>query len=284
MDKIRELKDEAKRRNETAEREAFRQIAEQYTRLPLMIDCGEHCELSEELTRSMNDLVARRDGTPVPHKKAIVQLLEFRWSFPSAIWQSVGSRLVCKPTRLYFANTLAFFHALQLLCDWAAMLARLAKDLDSPRYSDSVECLSECRKWLDNEGGCPHLDAAALAECLVRIHRLLLTESALADKPPRPRSVIISGLDERAQAELAQMIRTARRKPKKSTTGKGKQTPFMKRQLEIFRAYLDKHPVCASYSLITRARQCWNTHRAEWDKTAENRTGYTSYKTLAQAV
>lgn len=214
MDKIRELKDEAKRRNETAEREAFRLIAEQYTRLPLMIDCGEHCELSEELTRSMNDLVARRDGTPVPHKKAIVQLLEFRWSFPSAIWQSVGSRLVCKPTRLYFANTLAFFHALQLLCDWAAMLARLAKDLDSPRYSDSVECLSECRKWLDNEGGCPHIDAAALAECLVWLHELLRTEAALADKTPRPKAVILSGFDERAQADLALTIRAAKRKPK----------------------------------------------------------------------
>lgn len=214
MDKTRELKSEARRRNAAAEREAFRQVSEQYMRLPLMIDCGENCELSEALTRSMNDLVARRNGTPAPDKEAITQLLEFRWSFPSLVWQSVGSRLVSKPTRLYFANTLALFRALQLLCDWAAMLARLAKDMDSSRYPDCIECLSECRKWLDNEGGCPHIDAAALAECLVRLHGMLLAEAALADKEPRPKAVILGGIGERAQADLALTIRNARRKPK----------------------------------------------------------------------
>ena len=214
MDKMRELKSEVRRRNAAAEREAFRQVSEQYMRLPLMIDCGEHCELSESLTRSMNDLVARRDGTTSPNRESIAQLLEFQWSFPSLLWQSAGSRLVSKPTRLYFANTLAFFRALQLLCDWAEMLARLAKDLDSSRYPDCVECLAECRKWLDNEGGCPHIDAAALAECLVWLHELLRTEAALAVKTPRPKAVILSGFDERAQADLALTIRAAKRKPK----------------------------------------------------------------------
>ena len=73
-------------------------------------------------------------------------------------------------------------------------------------------------------------------------------------------------------------------KPKKTMCGKGKQTPFMKKQLEIFKTYLDKHPVCASYSIINRARQCWFEHKAEWDNAAKNKTGYTCYKTLAQAV
>lgn len=73
-------------------------------------------------------------------------------------------------------------------------------------------------------------------------------------------------------------------KPKKAIANKGKQTPFMKQQLEIFKVYLDKYPVCASFSLITRARQCWNKHKSEWDTAAKNKTGYTCYKTLAQAV
>ena len=73
-------------------------------------------------------------------------------------------------------------------------------------------------------------------------------------------------------------------KPKKILCGKGKQTAFMKKQLEIFKTFLDKHPVCASYSLITRARQCWFEHKAEWDKAAKNKTGYASYKNLARAV
>ena len=73
-------------------------------------------------------------------------------------------------------------------------------------------------------------------------------------------------------------------KPKKTAKAHAKQTPFMLEQVRIFKTYLDKHPVCASYSIITRARQCWNEHKTEWDEAAKNKTGYASYKNLAQAV
>ena len=73
-------------------------------------------------------------------------------------------------------------------------------------------------------------------------------------------------------------------KPKKTAKAHAKQPPFMLEQVRIFKTYLDKHPVCASYSIITRARQCWNEHKTEWDEAAKNKTGYASYKNLAQAV
>ena len=73
-------------------------------------------------------------------------------------------------------------------------------------------------------------------------------------------------------------------KPKTAGMGKGKQTPFMKTQFDTFKAYLDKHPVCASYSVITRARQCWFEHKDEWDKAAKNRIGYANHKNLARTV
>ena len=73
-------------------------------------------------------------------------------------------------------------------------------------------------------------------------------------------------------------------KTQKTELAHPRQTPFMREQIRIFKAYLDKYPVCASYSLITRARQCWNENKTEWDKAAENKTGYASYKNLAQAV
>ena len=73
-------------------------------------------------------------------------------------------------------------------------------------------------------------------------------------------------------------------RPKKPHKIHAKQTPFMLEQVRIFKTFLDKHPVCASYSLITRARQCWNEHKTEWNTAAKNKTGYTCYKTLARTV
>ena len=71
-----------------------------------------------------------------------------------------------------------------------------------------------------------------------------------------------------------QIVKSKRAKmPRKAHA---KQTPFMLEQVRIFRTYLDKHPVCASYSIINRARQCWFEHKAEWDKAARNKTGYAS--------
>lgn len=74
------------------------------------------------------------------------------------------------------------------------------------------------------------------------------------------------------------------RRPKMPRKAHARQTPFMLEQVRIFKIYLDKHPVCASYSIINRARQCWNEHKTEWDKAAKNKTGYASHKNLAQAV
>ena len=97
-------------------------------------------------------------------------------------------------------------------------------------------------------------------------------------------------------AKLAQLIAEAirskptpvqivkSRRPKMPRKAHAKQTPFMLEQVRIFRTYLDKHPVCASYSIINRARQCWFEHKAEWDKAARNKTGYSCYKTLARTV
>lgn len=58
----------------------------------------------------------------------------------------------------------------------------------------------------------------------------------------------------------------------------------MESQLSIFRAYLEKHPVTQSYSLINRARECWRLHKAEWDKAAKSGEGYSCYKALSSAV
>lgn len=73
-------------------------------------------------------------------------------------------------------------------------------------------------------------------------------------------------------------------KPKKPVRAHPKQTPFMLEQVRVFKAYLDKNPVCASYSIIDRARQCWHLHKAEWDRAAKNKVGYASYKNLARGV
>lgn len=72
-------------------------------------------------------------------------------------------------------------------------------------------------------------------------------------------------------------------KTKKEVKTHPRQTPFMREQRRVFREFLDRNPVCASYSLIKRARQCWHKHRTEWKKLAET-IGYASYKSLAQGA
>lgn len=73
-------------------------------------------------------------------------------------------------------------------------------------------------------------------------------------------------------------------KPTVKSKSHGKHTEFMKEQISCFKEFLNTHPVCASYTIINRARQCWREHKSEWDLAAKNRTGYSSYKTLARAV
>lgn len=81
-----------------------------------------------------------------------------------------------------------------------------------------------------------------------------------------------------------ELCRLPLKRDRKKSSTHTKRTPFMLEQIRIFKAYLDKRPVCASYSLITRARQCWREHKAEWDKAARNKSGYACYKTLSRTV
>ena len=91
--------------------------------------------------------------------------------------------------------------------------------------------------------------------------------------------------DELKSGEKVLQVKIVRdEKPKKQHKAHAKQTPIMLEQVRIFKIYLDKHPVCASYSIIKRARQCWNEHKIEWDNAARDKTGYASHKNLAQAV
>lgn len=102
---------------------------------------------------------------------------------------------------------------------------------------------------------------------------------------------VLSGVfaDIRQQVDSSDEQRTIRveivrkKRPVKGM-GRGRHTPGMDAQLRAFRDYLDSHPVCASRSVIDRARECWRAHAAEWDAAAADRRGYSSYKALAQAV
>lgn len=64
---------------------------------------------------------------------------------------------------------------------------------------------------------------------------------------------------------------------------RGRQTPFMARQREVFLEFLKIYPVTASVSRVTRARSCWAAHRASWDEAAKHGDGYSGYKALANA-
>ena len=70
----------------------------------------------------------------------------------------------------------------------------------------------------------------------------------------------------------------------KGEGGRGPQTPFKRTQRAAFAKFLERKPVTPSASAITRAHQCWNEHRKEWDAAAKNGTGYYDYKNLARAI
>ena len=87
-----------------------------------------------------------------------------------------------------------------------------------------------------------------------------------------------------ARRKSAAKKRAAKERKKDSrTSGKGPQTEFKRLQREIFAKFLERKPITASVSKITRAHQCWLEHAVEWDAAAKNKTGYASYKSLAQA-
>ena len=64
---------------------------------------------------------------------------------------------------------------------------------------------------------------------------------------------------------------------------RGPKTEFMSRQLAVFTAFVERHPVTPSVKAGTRARQCWIAHQADWDRAAENGTGYSRPSALARA-
>ena len=57
--------------------------------------------------------------------------------------------------------------------------------------------------------------------------------------------------------------------------------PPVKSRLETV---LERRPITPSVSAISRAHQCWNEHRKEWDAAAKNGTGYSVYQSLARAI
>ena len=69
-----------------------------------------------------------------------------------------------------------------------------------------------------------------------------------------------------------------------TSLGKGPQTAFMRDQRRAFAKFLERRPITPSVSAITRAHQCWNEHKTEWNEAAAKGDGYSSHKTLACAV
>ena len=83
---------------------------------------------------------------------------------------------------------------------------------------------------------------------------------------------------------LVDARKKAKKKSKTRCRGKGPQTDFKRRQRDIFLKFLERKPVTPSVSVITRAHQCWNEHKTEWDAAAKNGTGYYDHKNLARAI
>ena len=88
---------------------------------------------------------------------------------------------------------------------------------------------------------------------------------------------------------LAERRERARREcsPRKGTGRKGTRTAFMERQLEVMKTFvLDGHPVDRRNRSTTRAHQCWQLHRDEWDAHIHapgEAKGFAGYKPLGRA-
>jgi len=142
----------------------------------------------------------------------------------------------------------------------------------NPLVMSAVQCAEE---WLFNRLVAGETDVIQLArigwQTRLIIKRLL--SAALTDVQHQ-----LSGAERPIRVEII------RKERMRNGLGRGRQTPFMEEQRRIFRAYLDRHPVCASFSAIDRARQCWRERRELWDRAVGDRSGYSSYKALAQTV
>ena len=82
--------------------------------------------------------------------------------------------------------------------------------------------------------------------------------------------------------------RTRREKsPRKGTGRKGTRTAFMEKQIDALQAYvLDGHPIDRRNRPATRAHQCWQLHRDEWDahvRSCGEEKGFADYKSLGRA-
>ncbi len=75
-----------------------------------------------------------------------------------------------------------------------------------------------------------------------------------------------------------------RKKKRSPSCGKGPQSDFKRQQREVFLKFLERRPITPSVSAITRAHQCWNEHKKEWDAAAKKKIGYTDYKSIARAI
>ena len=75
--------------------------------------------------------------------------------------------------------------------------------------------------------------------------------------------------------------------PRKGTGRKGTRTAFMEKQLEEMKTFvLDGHPVDRRNRPATRAHQCWQLHRDEWDahiRASGEAKGFAGYKPLGRA-
>ena len=78
--------------------------------------------------------------------------------------------------------------------------------------------------------------------------------------------------------------RKIQKRKKTKINGKGPQSDFKHLQRETFATFLERKPITPSVSAITRAHQCWNEHKKEWDTAAKNGTGYTNHKSIARTV
>ena len=89
------------------------------------------------------------------------------------------------------------------------------------------------------------------------------------------------------EALAERRARTAQGRSRKGTGRKGTRTAFMEKQIDALREYiLDGHPIDRRNRPATRAHQCWQRHRDEWDAHVRSRgeeKGFAGYKPLARA-
>ena len=89
------------------------------------------------------------------------------------------------------------------------------------------------------------------------------------------------------EALAERRAKTAQGRSRKGTGRKGTRTAFMEKQIDALQAYiLDGHPIDRRNRPATRAHQCWQQHRDEWDahiRSAGEEKGFAGYKPLARA-